>query len=81
MNAEPSPRKPLRIVQVLQLAAATAGALASYDFGVQISGIPLAVLLAANGAFFGSIMVGYLADLIRSQWSTSSGSARRGSSG
>lgn len=81
MNVEPSPRKPLRVVQALQLAAAAAGAVASYDFGMQISGIPLAVLLAANGAFFGSIMVGYLADLIRPQRLTSSGSARRGSSG
>lgn len=81
MNAEHSPRKPLRVVQALQGAAAAAGAVASYDFGMQISGTPLAVLLAANGAFFGSIMVGYLADLIRSQRLTSSGSARRGSSG
>ncbi len=81
MNAEHSPRKPLRVVQALQLAAAAAGAVASYDFGMQISGIPLAVLLAANGAFFGSIMVGYVADRIWPPQLTSSGSARRGSSG
>jgi len=81
MNPGPSSSKPLRVVQALQLAAAAAGALASYDFGMQISGIPLAVLLAANGAFFGVIMVGYVADLIWPQRATSSGSARRGSSG
>lgn len=81
MDAGHSPRKSLRLVQALQLAAAAAGAVASYDFGLQISGIPLAVLLAANGAFFGSIMVGYVADLIWPRRLTSSGSARRGSSG
>lgn len=69
-----------RLVQVAQLAAATAGAIASYDFGMRISGLPLAVLLAANGAFFGTIMVGFVADLLRRTRLTS-GSARRGSSG
>jgi hypothetical protein len=77
-----SPINPSRaVVPLLQLAAAVPAAWASYDFGLQISGVPLAVLLAANGAFFGSIMVGFLADLIRRSPLTSSGSARRGSSG
>lgn len=48
-----------------QLVAAALGAVFSYDFGMRISGLPLAVLLAANGAFFGAIMVGYVVDLIR----------------
>lgn len=48
-----------------QLIAAALGAVFSYDFGMRISGLPLAVLLAANGAFFGTIMVGYVADLAR----------------
>lgn len=48
-----------------QLAAAALGAVYSYDFGLRISGLPLAVLLAANGAFFGTIMVGCVADLAR----------------
>ncbi len=43
--------------------AAGAGAVWSFDFGMQISGLPLGVLLAANGAFFGAIMVGFVADL------------------
>ena len=77
-----SPINPSRaVVPLLQFAAAVPAAWASYDFGLQISGLPLAVLLAANGAFFGSIMVGFLADLIRRSPPTSSGSARRGSSG
>lgn len=77
-----SPINPSRaVVPLLQLGAAIPAAWASYDFGLQISGMPLAVLLAANGAFFGSIMVGFLADLIRRSPLTSSGSARRGSSG
>ena len=52
-----------RLVQAAQLVAAGAGAVWSFDFGVQISGLPLGVLLAANGAFFGAIMVRYVADL------------------
>ncbi len=78
-------RKPSNLprlaVLLLQGAVAIPAAWASYDFGLQISGVPLAVLLAANGAFFGSIMVGFVADLIRRSLPTSSGSAPRGSSG
>jgi hypothetical protein len=48
-----------------QLIAAALGAVFSYDFGMRVSGLPLAVLLAANGAFFGTIMVGYVVDLAR----------------
>ncbi len=48
-----------------QLIAAALGAVFSYDFGMRISGLPLALLLAANGAFFGAIMVGYVADLAK----------------
>lgn len=72
---------PRLAVLLLQGAVAIPAAWASYDFGLQISGVPLAVLLAANGAFFGSIMVGFVADLLRGSLPTSSGSARRGSSG
>ena len=81
MTAGPIRTRSLRLVQALQLAAATAGAVASYDFGLQIGGMPMAVLLAANGAFFGGIMVGFVADLLRRSPLTSSRSARRGSSG
>lgn len=81
MDTGPQTSKPNLALRLMQLAAAAAGAVASYDFGIQISGIPLAVLLAANGAFFGTIMVGYVADLLARGRSTSSGSARRGSSG
>jgi hypothetical protein len=78
----PSSSNTARLVLLLaQLAVAIPAAWASYDFGLRISGMPLAVLLAANGAFFGSIMVGFVADLIRRSPVISSGSARRGSSG
>lgn len=69
-----------RLVQLAQLASATGGAIASYDFGMRISGLPLALLLAANGAFFGAIMVGFVADLA-SKLRPTSDPARRGSSG
>ena len=81
MNAGSTRPGSLRLVQALQLAAAAAGAVASYDFGLQIGGVPMAVLLAANGAFFGAIMAGFVADLIRRSPPTSSCSARRDSSG
>jgi uncharacterized membrane protein len=55
-----------RLVVVAQVAAAALGAAFSYDFGMRISGMPLAVLLAANGAFFGTITVGFVADLAAS---------------
>lgn len=71
-----------RVVQVAQLAAAAAGAIASYDFGMLIGGLPLALLLAANGAFFGAIMVGFLVDLAwRERLTAACDPARRGSSG
>lgn len=71
-----------RVVQVAQLAAAAAGAIASYDFGMLIGGLPLALLLAANGAFFGAIMVGSLVDLAwRERLTAACDPARRGSSG
>lgn len=76
-----TPTLPRLAVLLLQVAVAIPAAWASYDFGLQISGLPLAVLLAANGAFFGSIMVGFVVDLMRRSRFTSSGSARRGSSG
>lgn len=71
-----------RLVQAAQVAAAAAGAIASYQFGLRISGVPLAVLLAANGAFFGTIMVGFIADLAwRERLTAACDPARRGSSG
>jgi len=69
-----------RVMQAAQFAAAAAGAIASYDFGMLIGGMPLALLLAANGAFFGAIMVGFVADLASKRRPTSD-PARRGSSG
>jgi len=62
------------LVVGVKVAAATLGAVFSYDFGMRISGMPLAVLLAANGAFFGTITVGYVADLVAM-------ARRRGNSG
>lgn len=71
-----------RLVQAAQLAAAAAGAITSYDFGMLIGGLPLALLLAANGAFFGAIMVGFVADLAwRGRLTAACDPARRGSSG
>lgn len=69
-----------RAVQAAQLISAALGAFLSYDFGMAIGGLPMGLLMAANGAFFGTIMVGALADLIwRDRLTASSG--RRGSSG
>lgn len=67
MTTTPTPHRSTAQWLVLgaQLIAATLGAAFSYDFGMRISGLPLAVLLAANGAFFGAIMVGYVVDLVR----------------
>ncbi len=71
-----------RVVQAAQLAAAAAGAIASYDFGMLIGGLPLAVLLAPNGAFFGAVMVGFVVDLTwRERLTAACDPARRGSSG
>lgn len=71
-----------RVVQAAQLAAAAAGAIASYDFGLLIGGLPLALLLAVNGAFFGAVMVGFVADLAwRERLTAACDPARRGSSG
>jgi hypothetical protein len=71
-----------RLVQTAQLAAAATGAIASYDFGLLIGGLPLAVLLAANGAFVGAVMVGFVADLAwRKRLTAACDPARRGSSG
>ncbi len=78
--ADPGHSAARRLLQAARLMAATAGAIASYDFGLRISGLPLAVLLAANGAFFGGIMVDFVVDLAR-RLSAGSGPARRGSSG
>lgn len=78
--ADPTHPAVRRLLQAVRLAAAAAGAIASYEFGLRISGLPLAVLLAANGAFFGTIMVDFVADLAR-RLSAGSGPARRGSSG
>jgi hypothetical protein len=62
------------LIVAAQVTGAAIGAVSSYDFGMRISGLPLAVLLAANGAFFGTVMVGCVASLL----SRDSG---RGSSG
>ncbi len=69
-----------RLVQAAQGLFAAVGAFVSYDFGMTIGGLPMGLLMAANGAFFGTIMVGALADLLwRDRLTASSG--RRGSSG
>lgn len=69
-----------RAVQAAEGLFAALGAFVSYDFGMAIGGLPMGLLMAANGAFFGTIMVGAVADLIwRDRLTASSG--RRGSSG
>jgi len=42
--------------------AGAAGAKFSYDFGVQISGVGVGLLLAVNTAVFCAVLVGALAD-------------------
>jgi hypothetical protein len=51
-----------RVVQAVSAVAALAGARLGYDFGIQIGGPPVGFLVAANGALFGWLMVGSLAD-------------------
>lgn len=53
-----------RVGTAAQWIGAVLGAMASYDFGAQIGGMPMAALMAANGAFFGAIMVGFLIDVV-----------------
>ena len=53
---------------LLTLLAALAGLVYSYDFGVQIGGPLVGVVLALNGALFCSIVAGALADRLRRAW-------------
>lgn len=52
-----------RVVQVTQIVAVVVGLKYGYDFGKQISGTLLGVVLAINGAVFCAIVVGMVADL------------------
>jgi len=65
MNTESHAGGARRAAQVLSVLAAAAGAKLSYDFGVQIGGPPVGVLVAASGALFGWLMVGAFADQLR----------------
>ena len=53
---------------LLTLLAALAGLVYSYDFGVQIGGPLVGVVLALNGALFCSIVAGALAERLRRAW-------------
>ena len=70
ITATPKPQRTAWqwMVVGVQIVAAGFGAVFSYEFGLRISGLPLAVLLAANGAFFGAITVSFLADLVAGAW-------------
>jgi hypothetical protein len=51
-----------RVVQVSQVVAVVVGLKYGYDFGRQISGTLLGIVLAINGAVFCAITVGMIAD-------------------
>lgn len=57
---------------LLTVLAALAGLVTSYDFGVQIGGPLVGVVLALNGALFCSIVVGALAERLCRAWPQSS---------
>jgi hypothetical protein len=59
----PSQPGPRRWLLPLQIAAAAVGAWQGLGFGVEISGLALGLLLAANGALFGSLAAQTLVDV------------------
>lgn len=54
--------------RLASLLAAMAGALYSYDFGALIGGPLVGVVLALNGAVFGSVLAGALAERLCRVW-------------
>jgi hypothetical protein len=66
MTTSDNPRRLQRIlVPVAHGAAAVAGLKYGYDFGAEISGKLLGIVLAINGAVFCSIVVGMVVDRAR----------------
>ncbi len=62
--AVPARRDPVLkwVVRTVGAAGAVVGAWACYGFGIQVSGILLGVVAAINGAIFGALMAGTVAD-------------------
>jgi hypothetical protein len=69
-QAEPSDvqRPPRWLVAAVSTLAALAGLVYSYDFGVQIGGPVVGVVLALNGALFCSILAGALVERLARWW-------------
>ena len=67
-----NPRRPLRRILVLGAygAAIVVGLKYGYDFGAQISGTILGIVLAINGALFCSIVVGIVVERVRQMLDT-----------
>ncbi len=53
------------VLLVIHVVAAAVGAKLGFGFGLQIGGMPMGVLLAANSALFGWLMVGALDELVQ----------------
>ena len=58
-----SPSRALLMRMGAHAAAAAVGAKFGFDFGVLLGGAPMGVLMGANAALFGWLMVGAAADL------------------
>jgi hypothetical protein len=69
-QAEPSDvqRPPRWLVAAVSLLAALPGVVYSYDFGAQIGGPLVGVVLALNGALFCSILAGALVERLARWW-------------
>jgi hypothetical protein len=61
-------RAPRWLVAAVSLLAALAGVVYSYDFGAQIGGPLVGVVLALNGALFCSILAGALVERLARWW-------------
>lgn len=66
-----------RLPRLASLLAAVAGALYSYDFGALIGGPLVGLVLALNGAVFGSVIAGALTERLCRRWPGSKKPARR----
>ena len=69
-HLEPSSTNPARrwLPRLASLLAAVVGAIYSYDFGALIGGPPVGVVLALNGAVFGSVVAGAFVEKLCRWW-------------
>jgi hypothetical protein len=79
LHADTPAASPARrwLPRLASLLAAVAGANYSYDFGALIGGPLVGLVLALNGAVFGSVLAGALAERLCSWWTASNTQPRR----